>query len=87
MTLVSFAAPAIAWLRAVNIRKGTTANIAWAVAVNLIFVSLTLAVINIFFSISGIMAAALSYTTAVCAEALFLTVMTGKKIKSYRPQA
>ncbi len=87
MTLVSFAAPAIAWLRAVNIRKGTTANIAWAVAVNLTFVSLTLAVINLFFSISGIMAAALSYTTAVCAEALFLTVMTGKKIISDSPQA
>lgn len=87
MTLVSFAAPAIAWLRAVNIRKGTTANIAWAVAVNLSIVSLTLAVINIFFSISGIMAAALSYTAAVCAEALFLTLMTGKKIISDSPQA
>lgn len=79
MTLVSFATPAIAWLRAVNIREGTTANIAWAVAVNLTFVSLTLAVINLFFSISGIMAAAISYTSAVCVEALFLAVRTGKK--------
>ncbi len=76
MTLVSFASPAIAWLRAVNIRKGTTGNVAFAVAINLFFVFLTITAINSLFSLPGIMTAAISYTAAVCAEALFLAMRT-----------
>lgn len=78
MTLVSFASPVISWMRAVNIRKETTANIAVAVAVNLFTVFVMITFLNALFSLSGIMAAAISYTAAVCVEAIYLAASTKK---------
>ena len=79
ITTVLFAVPAIAWLRAVNIHRKTTGNVAIAVGINLTTVVLTMTLLNTFFSIPGIRAAAISFSVAVCAEAIFLIIATKRK--------
>ncbi len=79
MTIVSFAAPAIAWFRAVNIYEKTTGSVAIAVVINLSIVVLTMTLLNLFFSVSGITAAAISFTASVLGEAVFLIISARRK--------
>ena len=68
----------IAWLRAVNIKKGTTVNLASAVFTNFITLFSSVFLLNMFFNLNGAVLAAVSYTVSICAEALFLVIKTGK---------
>ncbi len=68
----------IAWLRAVNIKKGTTVNLASAVFTNFITLCSSVLLLNLFFNLKGAVLAAVSYTVSICAEALFLFIKTGK---------
>ena len=74
MVTVSLATPAIAWYRAVNIHNKTTGSVAIAVAINLTVVVITMSLLNLLFSIHGVRAAAISFTAAVCSEAIFLII-------------
>lgn len=76
MIIVSSVVPVITWLRAVNIHEKTTSTIAIAVFINLTVVVLTMTLLNMFFSIVGITAAAISFAAAVSAEAVFLIIAT-----------
>ena len=79
MTIATLTVPAISWQRAVNIHEKTTGNIAVAVCINLTIVVLAMTFLNMFFSILGVIAAAISFTTAVFAEAFFLIFLLKRK--------
>ena len=79
LIIACFAVPTITWLRAVNIHKKTTSRIAIAVVINLTVIVSAMTLLNLFFSMQGIKAAAISFAAAVCAEAFFLVIVTRKK--------
>ena len=78
LMLLPAATGLIAWLRAVNIKNGTTGNLASAVFTNFITLFSSVFILNTFFSINGAVLAALSFTLSVLAEAVFLVIKTGK---------
>ena len=79
MAIVSLTTPAVAWFRAINIHNKTTNNVAIAVAIDLVVVVVAMILFNLFFSILGIIAAAISFTAAVCSEAVFLIIAANRK--------
>ncbi len=74
-----FVSGLIVWLRAVNIKKGSTLNIASAVVINFITLILSVFVLNTFFKINGAVLAALCFSVSVSAEAVYLVLRTGRQ--------
>ena len=68
----------IAWLRAINIKNGTTLNLASAVFTNFLVLFLSVIIHNAFFDLNGTVLAAISFALSIIAEALFLVVKTVK---------
>lgn len=68
----------IAWMRAVNIKNGTTVNLASAVFTNFITLFSSVFILNFLFDLNGAVLAAVSYSVSVIAEALYLFIKTGR---------
>ena len=68
----------IAWMRAVNIKNGTTVNLASAVLTNFITLFSSVFILNVLFDLNGAVLAAVSYSVSIIAEALFLFFKTKK---------
>ncbi len=72
LSILPLVTSSIAWMRAVNIKNGTTINLAVAVFVNFSTLFTFVIILNSFFDLNGAVLAAISYALSIVAEALYL---------------